>query len=63
MLGRRRSESIRERLAAFAQETREKASVLPPGLEQQDLLRKARQAETAAHMDEWLNSPGVQSPK
>lgn len=63
MVGPRRSESIRERLAAFAQETREKASVLPPGLEQQDLLRKARQAETAAHMDEWLNSPGVQSPK
>jgi hypothetical protein len=63
MLGRRRSESIQDRLAAFAQETREKASALPPGLEQQDMLRKARQAETAAHMDEWLNSPGLQSPK
>lgn len=63
MLGRRRSESIQERLAAFAQKTREKASVLPPGLEQQDLLRKVRQAETAAHMDEWLNSPGLLSPK
>jgi hypothetical protein len=63
MLRRHQSESIQDRLAAFAQETREKASVLPPGLEQQDMLRKARQAETAAHMDEWLNPPGLQSPK
>lgn len=63
MIGRRRSESIQQRLAAFALETRDKASVLPPGLEQQNLLRKARQAETAVYMDEWLNSPGLQSPK
>jgi hypothetical protein len=26
-------------------------------------LKKARQAEAAAHMDEWLNSPGLQPPK
>jgi hypothetical protein len=63
MLKRRQSESIKDRLTAFAEETREKASVLLPGLEQQDMLRKARQAETAAHMDEWLNSPGLKSPK
>jgi hypothetical protein len=28
-----------------------------------DLERKARQAETAAHIDEWLKSPGLQPPK
>ena len=33
------------------------------GLQQQDMLRKARQAETASQMDEWLNSPGLRSPK
>jgi hypothetical protein len=27
------------------------------------LLRKARQAETAAHVDEWLSPPGLQPPK
>jgi hypothetical protein len=27
------------------------------------LLRKARQAETAAHISEWLSSPGLASPK
>ena len=58
-----RSETIQERLAAFAQETREKALALPAGLEQQELLRKARQADTAVQMDEWLNSPALQPPK
>jgi len=32
-------------------------------MEQEDLLRKARQADTAFHMDEWLSSPGLQPPK
>ena len=63
MTERRRSESLQDRLTAFAQETRDKASLLPPGLEQQEMLRKARQADTAAHLDDWLNSPGLQSPK
>jgi hypothetical protein len=27
------------------------------------LLRRARQAEIASHMSDWLNSPGLQSPK
>jgi energy-coupling factor transporter ATP-binding protein EcfA2 len=26
-------------------------------------LKKARQAEATAHMDEWLNSPGLHLPK
>ena len=55
--------SLHDRLIALAQQTREKASLLAPGLEQQEMLRKARQADTAAHMDEWLNSPGLRSPK
>ena len=27
------------------------------------LLRRAGQAETASHMNEWLTSPGLQPPK
>jgi hypothetical protein len=27
------------------------------------LLRRARQAETASHINNWLNSPGLQPPK
>jgi hypothetical protein len=26
------------------------------------LLRRARQAETAAHINEWLKSPGLRPP-
>ena len=28
-----------------------------------ELIRKARRAETTAHLSEWLNSPGLQPPK
>ena len=54
---------LSERLALFAEEARERAAALPPGLERDDLLRRARQAETALHVDEWIGSPGLQSPK
>ena len=57
------TESFRERLRAFAEQARKEAMSLPPGLEQEGLLRKARQADTAAHVDDWINSPGLQQPK
>jgi hypothetical protein len=55
--------TLKERLAIFARAAREKASLLPPGAEKTELLRKARQAETTAHLDDWVNSPGLQPPK
>jgi len=55
--------SLKERLASFAKEAREKASELRPGPEQDALLKKARQADTASRVDEWANSPGLQPPK
>ncbi len=55
--------SLKERLALFAQDVRRQASQLPPGPEREQMLRRARQADTAAHLDEWVNSPGLQSPK
>lgn len=65
MFKRRRfkqTQTLQERLATFANEARNKAVDLPPGLEQDDLLRKARQADTASHLDGWLNSPGLKAP-
>jgi hypothetical protein len=35
----------------------------PAGAEKDELLRKAGQADTAAQLNEWANSPGFQSPK
>jgi hypothetical protein len=55
--------SLQDRLALFAKAAREKASLLPPGAEKDELLFKARQADTAAHLNEWANSPGLQPPK
>ena len=66
MAERRRAEqkaSLKERLSVFAEEARGKASQLGPGAERDDLLKKARQADTAAHLDEWANSPGLRPPE
>jgi hypothetical protein len=59
----RRKISLKDRLASFAEETREKAGRLRPGKEQDNMLMRARQADTASHIDEWANSPGLQAPK
>ena len=52
-----------ERLQRVAEEARAAAETLPAGQVREALLRRARQAETAAHLNEWLTSPGLQSPK
>ena len=55
--------SLEERLTSKARQLRDQAEILPPGAEREELLRKARQTETASHMSEWLSSPGFQPPK
>ena len=40
---------LRDRLASFAKDTRERAASLPAGNERDELLRKARQADTASN--------------
>jgi hypothetical protein len=52
-----------ERLASHARRLREEAKKLPPNSERDDLIRRARQAETASHLTEWITSPGLASPK
>ena len=58
----RQTISLKDRLLAFAAEARTKAKIAS-GLERDVLLRKARRADTAAHIDAWANSPGLQPPK
>jgi hypothetical protein len=55
--------SFEERLAHMAQECRKKAKALPPGLEREEMIRKARQAETAAQLNQWAASPGLRPPE
>ena len=66
MVKRRRfkqTESLQDRLQAFASDVRAQAETLPPGTERDGLLKKARQADTAFHLNEWAYSPGLQPPK
>jgi hypothetical protein len=55
--------ALGERLIKEARIARERADQLPPGAEREDLLEKAREADVAAHINEWVNSPGLRSPK
>ena len=59
----KQTRSFKDRLAVFAEEARGKASRLAPGAERDDLLKRARQADTAAHLDDWANSAGLRPPE
>ncbi|MEY9416841.1 hypothetical protein ABIF69_003283 [Bradyrhizobium japonicum] len=52
-----------EDLAEEAMRLREKAKSLPPGIERERAIRKARQVETGSQMSEWLRPPGLQVSK
>ena len=58
----KQTQSLKSRLLDRVKSLREEARVTKPGFERDVLLRKARQTETAAHMDEWLSSPGLKPP-
>ena len=67
MIKRRRrikhEKTFRARLIEEAIRFKEAAKEAAPGMARELLLRRARQAETAADIDKWLNSPGLQPPK
>ena len=48
--------ALEESLAKEATQLRKQAQDTPPGVERGLLVRKARRAETASHMAEWLAS-------
>jgi hypothetical protein len=54
---------IEQRMAEQAKRLRHEAQGTPPGVKRDDLIRRARQIETASHIKEWLSSPGLQPPK
>jgi hypothetical protein len=65
MLRRRfkQAKSLKQRLLDRVRSLRDEARLLPPGAHREGLLRQALEADTAAHMDEWLRSPGLEPPK
>jgi hypothetical protein len=50
-------------MAQLAAEAGERAKLLPPGKERESLLTLARESENASYVEEWLNSPGLLSPR
>lgn len=66
-MGSRRIErklTFEQRLAVEAAQFKEAAEKERPGtMARELLLRRARQAETASHINEWVNSRGLTPPK
>jgi hypothetical protein len=55
--------TLQSRLLILATRLKAEANALPHGPLRDAAVRKARHAETALHMDEWLSSPGLQAPQ
>lgn len=55
--------TLEERLAEEARRLREEAELLPHGPVRDAALRRARDAEAGAHINDWLRSHGLQPPK
>ena len=59
----KQEQPLRARLLRAASEARNAANELPPGRRREVILRKAREAEVVASLEEWLSSPGLELPE
>ena len=59
---RKHEKTFQDRLAEEAARFKELADQTPPGMQRELYLRRARQAATAAQINDWLSSPGLQPP-
>ena len=55
--------ALDDRLRLFSEHLKAKAAELRPGPEQDALLKRARLADTAANINRWVASPGLQPPE
>ena len=55
--------SLNDRLKLFSDHLKVEAAKLRPGPQRDAMLKRARIADTAAHLNEWANSSGLQAPK
>jgi hypothetical protein len=54
--------SLNDRLQLFSEKLKAKAAELKPGPEKDALLKRARMADTASHINDWANSAGLRPP-
>jgi hypothetical protein len=52
-----------ERLLRAARDARDAAKLLPPGLDQNRLLKRAREAEAIAQLEQFLRAPTRYPPR
>jgi hypothetical protein len=57
-----KSPTLYERLADERKRIESRMALLGPGLKRSKLLEKLRQLEVAAHINQWLSSPGLRAP-
>jgi hypothetical protein len=55
--------TLQDRISEWVAGVREEAAAMPPGRERDELLKKLRNAETAMHLKDWAESPGLQALK
>jgi len=58
----KQTQSLEERMAQHARLLRDKAELLPQGSVRDAALRRAREAETGAQMNDWLKSTEPKAP-
>jgi hypothetical protein len=65
MLRRRfeQTQSLEARLSEEGKRLRAEAKLLPPGAVRDEMIRRAWRAEIAAHINEWITSPGLRPPE
>ena len=54
---------LKDRFSAFIRAMRDRAALIPPGPERDELLKKAKRAEVAREIEDWANSSELQRPK
>ena len=54
----KQSDPLTDRVSSFVQGMRDRADMMPPGLERDKLLAKIQKAERAAEIEGWANSRG-----
>jgi hypothetical protein len=57
-----KSPTLFERLADEKKRIETAVGLVGPGTARNNLLDKLRQLDTAAHINEWLSSPGLRAP-
>jgi hypothetical protein len=54
--------TLNERLAEQKRRLQAEAGQVGPGSARNNLIKKIRQLDVAAHMNEWLSSTGLRAP-